>query len=139
MKFLCILFVLCAVGCSLSGRSNVGTSPEEQDQNSVVLTDLVYVDMFSLDYTTQHPLVCGTDGELPDGKEMAFRLLGSRESVHVVFPQGVTPPNALDGTFVLHGRYQSIQRKAEEIEGRLAKRPPKGYRYFIVSSWEKKK
>jgi len=49
-----------------------------------------------------------------------------------VFPAGVTPPDTLDGKFVLCGHFQGIQN----MDRYKFKKPEKDYRYFVVSSWE---
>jgi hypothetical protein len=133
MRSLFMLMLVLAFGCSRTDLSSERPNPVQQDQGLVVLTDLAYVDMFSPDYSTQHPLVCGTHADFLGGTEMAFRLPHSGELVHAVFPEDIRPPDSLDGTFVLHGRYQAIQRGEED---RLTKRAPEGYRYFVVSSWK---
>lgn len=61
-----------------------------------------------------------------------FRDPESEKSIHAVFPEGVTPPKALEGKFVLHGHYQAIQNR----KSYTLKQPPEDYRYFLVSSWK---
>lgn len=117
--------MLCAFGCTKTDHS----TPTE---SSTTLQDLVYVDMFSPSYNTQHPLVCSTSGDFPNGKEMAFKHSESKESIHAVFPEGVTPPDSLKGKFILYGDYQSIQNRDKY----KLKSPKEDYQYFVVSSWE---
>jgi hypothetical protein len=98
-------------------------------ESTITLAPLVAVDASSSD---QHPLVCGAGRDFPAGRELAFRHSQSREFVHAVFPQGVTPPKTFDGKFVLYGQYQRIQnRKIYTL-----KQPSEDYRYFVVSSWK---
>lgn len=100
-----------------------------QGASSITLAPLVPVDASSSD--TQHPLVCGAGRDFPTGRELAFRNPQSREFVHAVFPEGVTPPRSFDGKFVLYGQYQGIQNR----KSYTLKKPPEDYRYFVVSSW----
>lgn len=117
MRLVYVVALFCVLGCS-------------QTNTSLTLTNL-YVDVSSAD-APQHPLVCGADRDFPDGRELAFRQSESRESVHVVFPSGVTPPDTLDGKFALHGHFQGIQNG----DSYKFKKPKEDYRYFVVSSWE---
>ena len=103
-----------------------------QDGILITLDDLVYANVFSSDYTTQHPLVCGAGRDIPNWKEMIFSQSGAEESVHAVFPEGVMPPKNLDCRFVLHGQFQGIQNRYFY----KFKKPLEDYRYFVVSSWE---
>ncbi len=121
MRLVSVVALFCVLGCS-------------QTNTSLTLKNLVYVDMYSPSYHTQHPLVCGTGRDFPAGRELAFRQSESRESVHAVFPAGVTPPNTLDGKFVLRGYFQGIQNRGSY----KFKKPKEDYRYFVVSSWEYK-
>lgn len=135
-RIACLIAVLCSFGCSDIDRSGATGNPEQQDHSSVTLGDLVYVDMFSADYTTQHPLVCGAGRDFPAGREMVFRSSESGKPVHAVFPDGATAPENVDGNFVLHGRYQGIQNR-DHLKHKLHKRPPSDYRYLVVASWER--
>lgn len=128
MRTLCLVAVLCIPGCSQTNRPTPAGTPAVQDLASIT----VDVDGSS----GQHPLVCGVGRDFPAGHELAFRGSQSRELVHAVFPEGVTPPKTLDGRLVLHGHYQGIQKRRE---GRRVKRVPKDYQYFVVSSWEHEK
>jgi hypothetical protein len=101
-------------------------------KNIITLGNLVYVDMNARNYTTQHPLVCVEGGDFPTGKELIFRHLESGESIHAVFPKGIMPPKDLDGEFIFHGHFQSIQKWGHY----KLKKPGKDYRYFVVSSYE---
>ena len=132
MRIVCLVAVLCSFGCSHVDRSGVTGGPEQQEHAAVTLGNLVYVDMFSANYTTQHPLVCGAGRDFPTGREMVFRYSEAGKPIHAVFPAGVTPPETLDGKFVLHGRFQGIQNR----DSYKLKKPHKDYRYFVVSSWE---
>ncbi len=69
---------------------------------------------------------------------MIFRSNESGE-VHAVFPDGVTAPENLNGSFVLHGHYQGVQNRDRDTRKKLNKIPPSDYRYFVVASWERKK
>jgi hypothetical protein len=128
-----ILVVLCAFGCSQTEQPTPTDTPAVQDAPSETLDNLVYVDMFAPDYTTQHPLI----GRAAGGRDMAFRHIQSGETIHTVFPKGVSLPEAFEGQFVLHGQYQTVPPQRED--GRLIKRIPKDYRYFAVSSWKQNK
>lgn len=101
-----------------------------QGKSSITLASLVAEDSSSSD--TQHPLVCGAGRDFPIGREVAFRHSLSREFVHAVFPENVTPPKTFYGTFVLHGQYQGIQNR----KSFTLKQPSEDYRYFVVSSWK---
>ena len=125
---------LCTFGCSQAERSAPTGSHALQSAPSETLENLVYVDMFAPDYTTQHPLV----GRSAGGRDMAFKHIQSGETIHAVFPKGVSAPEDLNGSFILQGRYQVTPEKNTK-EDRLVKRSPKGYRYFVVSSWKQKK
>lgn len=131
MRTVCILALLYAFGCSQTERPTTTDSPAAQPASLITLDDLVYVDASSSD--TQHPLVCGAGRDFPAGRELAFRNLHSREFVHGVFPEGVTPPGTLDGKLILHGHYQTMQNRGS------FKKPKEDYQYFVVSSWEYKK
>lgn len=123
------------VFASRDDRSDSGKSRnyyEQQDSASVTLANVVYVDMFSSDYTTSHPLVCEVGRDFPAGRELAFRRPESGESVHAVFPENVAAPEDLKGSFVLRGHYQRIQNR----DSYKLKKPSEDYRYFVVSSWE---
>lgn len=104
-----------------------------QGEASITLAHLLGIDASSSD--TQHPLVCGAGRDYPAGREFAFRHFQSRELVHAVFPEDVTPPKSFDGKFVLHGQYQGIQNR----KSYTLKQPPENYRYFVVSSWKQEK
>jgi hypothetical protein len=106
-----------------------GRSPASHSTTS---KSLVHVDASS---GRQHPLVCGAGGDFPDGRELAFENSESGDFVHAVFPAGVTPPEKLDGPLVLHGHYQGIQNWTRYTH----KRPKEDYRYFVVSSWDRKR
>lgn len=136
MKYVFIVAMLCVFVCSPTNRSNLENLHDKQDNASTILEDLVYVDMFSPDYNTQHPLQCVVGGDFPEGKEMAFRQSESEKSVHAVFPAGVKPPDTLDGKFILYGSFQGIQNR--DIYKKF-KKPKENYRYFVVSTWEQKK
>jgi hypothetical protein len=110
-------------------------SEDDDGSQAETLKNLAYVDMHAADYTTQHPLVCGAEGDFPTGRELAFRQVESKETVHAVFPEGVTPPKTFDGKFVLRGHFQGIQN----MDRYKLKKPEKDYRYFVVSSWEHQK
>jgi hypothetical protein len=88
--------------------------------------------LICFDASFQHPLVCGPGRDFPAGKELTFKNAESEVGVHAVFPEEVTVPNKLQGTFVLHGHFQSIQNRARYT----GKKPPEDYNYFVVSSWE---
>ena len=133
MKTIYIVALLCAFGCSRVDDPTPADAHTVQDNASVTLDNLVYVDPASA--TTQHPLVCGAGRDFPTGHELAFRNAQSREFVHAVFAKGVTSPSKLTGKLVLHGRYQTIQNKQIYTH----KQPADDYRYFVVSSWEHKK
>ena len=120
MKAICII-LLFICGCG------------HIERQAVTLNDLAYLDPRTS--TTQHPLVCGEGKDFPEGSEFAFRNPQSREFVHAVFPGHIERPETFDGQFILRGDYQSIQnRKTYTI-----KQPPEGYRYFVVSSWDRTK
>ena len=133
-RIACLIAVLCSFSCSEIDRSGAMGNSEQHDHSSVTLEDLVYVDMFSADYTTQHLLVCGAGRDFPAGREMVFRFSETGKPVHAVFPDAATAPENVDGNFVLHGRYQGIQNKDRP---KLHKRSPSDYRYFVVASWER--
>ena len=120
MKLFYILMVLCAFGCT------------QAEKSLITLNNLGYIDASSA--ITQHPLVCGAERDFPKGKEYAFENSQSKEFVHAVFPGNVTVPDTLEGIFTLNGHFQSIQNK----EGYTGKQLPEGYKYFVVSSWERK-
>ena len=130
MRLVCVVALFCVLGCSRTRSFQSSVHAEKQNSTPLTLKSLVYVDASSAD--AQHPLVCGGGGDFPAGREFAFRQSGSRESVHAVFPEGVTPPKALDGKFVLHGHFQGIQNR----DRYKVKKPKEDYRYFVVSSWE---
>jgi len=132
MKAICILLMLCVFGCSRTDRPAPPHPPAVQQTPSVILNDLVRVDTFAS--VLKHPLVCGAGRDFPAGQEIPFRQSPSREFVHAVFPEGVTPPSAMGGTFILHGRYQTIQNR----KSYTLKTPPDDYKYFVASSWEHK-
>ena len=134
MKHAYIIALFCVLGCSQIDRSIPTESSETQSRPSITLKNLVYVDMYAADHR-QRPLVCGAGGDSSTGRELAFRQVESKETVHAVFPAGVTPPETLDSKFVLRGHFQGIQN----MDRYKFKKPEKDYRYFVVSSWEHKK
>ena len=135
MKRICTIVLCCTFGCPQSDSSNSTGGAEKQGDSSITLEDLVYVDVYSPG-CPQIPLVCGTGRDFSTGRELAFRHVRSGETIHAVFPEGISVPEDLDGRFALHGDYQGIQKRRE---GHLVKRPPNDYRYFVVSSWEERK
>lgn len=134
MRTFCILVVLCTFGCSKTERPTTANTQAVQDAPSEALDDLVFVDMFAPDYATQHPLIGRSSG----GQDMAFKHVGSGETIHAVFPKGVSAPEALNGRFALQGHYQVASEKHTKDDSPV-KMIPKGYRYFVVSSWTIKK
>jgi|GEM_PF-2026741 len=109
---------------------------EQQDSASVTLENVVYCHGGS---PSQQPLMCLPGKDFPEGREMTFRDPESGEFVHAVFPKAAAAPENLDGSFVLHGRFQGIQNWdafAPSDARPVMKIPPKDYRYFVVSSWE---
>jgi hypothetical protein len=132
MRIACLIAMLCTSGCSRDEGPSVSDNHEQQDSASVTLENVVYVDMFSTHYSTEHPLVCGVGRDFPAGREMAFKGPESGESVHAVFPEDVAAPENLNGSFVLRGHYQRIQNR----DSYKFKKPSEDYRYFVVSSWE---
>ena len=133
MRRACTIALLGVLGCSQVDRSTPKVSSETQSRAAMALTDLVHVGMHGAG-VSQHPYVCGTGGDFPTGHETIFRSNESGE-VHAVFPDGVTAPENLNGSFVLHGHYQGIQNR-DRYTGKI---PPSDYRYFVVASWERKK
>ena len=133
MRLFCIITLFCLLGCS--DTQNIQSLPdtEKQASTSITLKDLVYVDTSSS--TTQHPLVCGAGRDFPVGRELEFRYSKTKKSIHAVFPKGKNVPVNLNGSFVLHGHFQSIQNK----DSYKFKKTEKDYRYFVVSSWEYEK
>jgi hypothetical protein len=134
MRTIYMLVVLCAFGCSQTEQPTPTDTPAVQDAPSETLDNLVYVDMFAPDYTTQHPLV----GRSTGGRDMAFRHIPSGRTIHAVFPKGVSAPEALDGHFILHGHYSQAVLPGGN-DKRVVKRPKEVYRYFAVSSWKQNK
>jgi len=160
MRIACLIAVLCISGCSQddgpsvtdnhrqpvtdNAKQSVTDNQEQQDPapvtlEAVTLEDVVYVDMFAVGYTTEHPLMCRPGKDFPEGREMAFRDPQSGKSVHAVFPEAAAAPENLDGSFVLHGHYQGIQNwdSFKPAPNRIVKRPPEDYQYFVVSSWQR--
>ena len=130
MKHAYIIAIFCVLGCSQVDRSTPIVTSDTQSRDAIALADLVHLGMHGAG-VSQHPYVCGTGGDFPTGSETIFRSDESGE-VHAVFPEDVTPPENLDGAFVLHGHFQGIQNL-----GRYkGKNPGKDYRYFVVSSWK---
>ena len=134
MRAICLIVLLCTFGCSQTERPTTAATEAEKDVTSETLANLVYVDMFAPGYTTQHPLV----GRLTGGRDMAFMYNDSGDTIHAVFPKGVSAPDELNGRFTLQGHYQVASGKHTE-DDRLVKRIPQGHRYFVVSSWTTRK
>ena len=128
MRLVCIVALFLIFGCS--HRENPPVSTESRTDASPAEEIHVYTDVSSGDF--QHPLVCGTGRDFPAGSEFALMNSDTDEPVHAVFPEGVAPPNPLDGKFILHGNYQGIQNK----DIYKFKIPEEDYRYFVVSSWK---
>ncbi len=132
MRFIWMIAIYALFGylpiCSFASKNYV-------KQNSVLetLKNLVYVDMYAPNYTTQHPLVCGTSRDFPRGRELIFKNINLKKSIHAVFPEKNISPKKLDGIFILHGHFQNIQNK----KNYKFKKPSNNYRYFVVSSWER--
>jgi hypothetical protein len=133
MRLVCIVALFCVLGCSNAESVQSSTNTERQAGALITLENLVFVDASSAD--TEHPLVCGTGRDFPDGRELAFRDSESGKSVHAVFPEAATAPDNLNGSFVLHGHFQGIQKR----DSYQFKKPEEDYRYFVVSSWEQNK
>ena len=133
----CLIAVFCSVGCARIDGADGAHSTGDASHTSITLADLVYVDMFAADYRNQHPLVCGAGGDFPAGREMVFRRSESGKSIHVVFPDKTAAPENVKGTFVLRGWFQGIQN-VSLAGGKLQKKLPAEYRYFVVASWEQK-
>jgi len=119
-------------GALLKAYIDNSGNPERQDHSFVTLRNLV------ANYDGQHPLVCGAGRDFPAGREVVFRSSESGKPVHAVFPGGATAPENVDGSFVLHGRYQGIQNR-DRPKHKLYKRIPSDYRYFVVASWERRR
>jgi hypothetical protein len=155
MRIACLIAVLCALGCSQDDgpsvtdrqeqpladneKQPVADSERQQDPVSVTWENVVYVDWFAVGYPIEHPLMCLSGKDFPEGREMAFRDPESGEFVHAVFPETAAAPENLDGSFVLHGHFQGIQNwdtfRPTDVRKRV-KVPPEDYQYFVVSSWE---
>ena len=133
IKLFCIIISFCLLGCSDSQNNQSLADAEKQSSTSITLKNLVYIDSYSS--TTQHPLVCGVGRDFPVGRELEFRNSKTRESVHAVFPEGNKAPVDLNGRFVLHGYFQSIQNK----DSYKFKRPENDCLYFVVLTWESEK
>jgi len=152
MRIACVVAVLCALGCSQDDGPSVtdnlhqpvtsnkhqpvADNQEQQEPASVTLENVVYSPGGS---PSQQPLMCLPGKDFPEGREMTFRDPESGEFVHAVFPKAAAAPENLDGSFVLHGRFQGIQNWdafAPSDARPVMKIPPKDYRYFVVSSWE---
>ena len=132
MKTVWLAVIVCTFGCSHIERPTSAHTPVVQDRPSVTFDGLVPVNASLADM--QHPLVCGVGRDIPDGHELTFRNPETRESVHAVFPHGVTPPKSLDGKFTLHGHFQTIQKR----NSYTLKQPLEDYRYYLVTSWKQK-
>ncbi len=150
MRIICLLALLCTVGCSPSDApKETGTTTQQepsvtpkeasttQQRESAVRTsdNLVHLEAIpAVSEGYHHPLVCGPGGDLPVGEELIFRNAESKEFVHAVFPGKVTAPDELKGNFVLHGRFQGIQDRTRYT----MIQPAEDYRYFVVASWDRK-
>lgn len=133
MRTICILVVLSTFGCSKTERTTTADAQAVQEAPSEALDNLVFVDMFAPDYTTQHPLI----GHSRGGQDMAFKHVVSGETIHAVFPKRASAPEALNGHFALQGHYEVAAEKHTKDDS-LVKMIPKDYRYFVVSSWTTK-
>lgn len=111
-------------------KFKLSDDPVKQANTSVTLQNLFYVEPSSS--ITQYPLVCGAGRDFPSGRELEFRNSETRESVHAVFPEGHKAPVNLNGSFIVHGFFQSIQNK----DSYKFKKLENDYRYFVVSAWE---
>jgi len=94
MKYVFIIVLCFAFGCSQNDTSNI----QQDSSDLITLNYLVYVDASSI--TIEHPLVCGTGRDFPDGLESVFTDPESQNFIHAVFPAGVIPPETFDGNFV---------------------------------------
>lgn len=113
-----------------------GLKPTTQDDVTVTLKDMLYVNMFAHKYTTQHPLICTKGGDYPGGVEMIFiKQSNPKEWVHAVFPKRTAVPKNKKNAVVLRGYFQNVQN----IDNYKIKRVPVDYKYFVVSSWEYQK
>lgn len=133
MRIICIVALLCTFGCSQPDAPKETGTTRQQGSSVRTLDNLIHFDAVSAGY--QHPLVCGPGGDSPAGQELTFKNAESKDFVHAVFPEEVTAPDELQGNFVLHGHFQSIQNRTRYA----GKKPPEDYRYFVVSSWEHEK
>ena len=111
------------------------TQPKDSMEALITLNSLIYVDMYSKDYHTQHPLVCGEGRDFPKGREMVFNNPESGVTIHAVFPEEKNAPVNLNGVFVLHGHFQRIQNK----DSYKFKKTIKDYQYFVAYKWEYEK
>lgn len=131
MRTICLLALLFSLGCSSPDRPTTIKHAHSDDSSVTILQDLEYYDALSAGI--QHPLVCGTGGDYPNGRELTFRRPQSTDLIHAVFLECIAPPSALDGAFVLYGHFQPIQKQREGV---LVKRPGEDYQYFVVTSWK---
>lgn len=130
MRTIFTIAILCTFGCSQPDAPREAGTARQEKASVLTLDNLIHFDALY-----QHPLVCGPGGDFPAAKELTFKNADSEVFVHAVFPEDVTVPNRLQGDFVLHGHFQSIQNRARYT----LKQPPEDYQYFVVSSWEYKK
>lgn len=128
MKYFLPLLLCCALSCIPNDFSQANRVKSDSYR---VLNNLVYVDMHSPDYNTQHPLVCGAGKDFPAGSEMIFINTENDMTVHAVFPDKTKVPTELDRRVALRGYFQGIQ----STESYKWKKPDKQHRYFVVSSW----
>lgn len=139
MKKFYLLMFLSIVACLSMNCSK----PKVSQATLVTLQGLAYVDMHAPGYTTEHPLLCGEGRYYPGGTEMIFKHPGQEGEFHAVFPEDITAPQKGDlGTpLTLQGRFEAIKLtpdgEALEKLTRPVKRIPYGYRYFVVSNWNK--
>lgn len=133
MRCIFIVAIFCIFGCSQNNHSKNTTNAQEKSCLTT-LDNLIYTDMFSRNYDTQHPLVCGAGRDFPNGKEIAFKQVKVKGAVHAVFPAVLIPPKEFNGKFTLYGYFQRIQNR----DIYKFKKIKEDYLYFVVSSWGKK-
>ena len=132
MRFLCLMMIVFAFGCSEDVNPKPGTSSNERRKPLVTLEQMTYVGTSR--YQFEHPLVCGVGRDFPAGMEKVFKQGETGEHYHVVFPRPSMAPETLDGTFLLRGYFKVL----ENFQLYTFKKPSKSYKYFVVSSWKRR-
>jgi hypothetical protein len=131
MKNILAIYMMLAMSCSFQSSENEADDEAKRDET---LENLVLMDPSSPNMPS-YPLMCVEAGDYPKGVELIFQKQNDAKTwIHAVFPVGTNAPDKTEGVIVLKGRFRKIRNRHRFVH----KKPPKGYQYFRVKSWQNK-